>query len=283
MEERNLELENQGIEQWKKKIKEIFEIVTVKIKENFEIVTVILGFIIMGIDYIIKLYLSKDKEKLYGIPSKYFFSFDYNRILYMLIIIIIPILLFLLSIYNKEKSSDSDQIKDVKKIQNFLCHIVIIYQLWVFNVYQLKLDNGCSFFYFLILSLFFIFAFIVLVFYNFFKSIDQNIVKIAIKIVVVLCIIEFLIGIVMLKNLSKNFHNYELTTVENKKMVVLSEYGDNYLVVPYSEKSKECKKKFCFFVGTYELIEKTGHNLESIIINNDEIEIKKEKFAANPK
>ena len=34
---------------------------------------------------------------------------------------------------------------------------------------------------------------------------------------------------------------------------------------------------------TYELIEKTGHNLESIIINNDEIEIKKEKFAANPK
>ena len=283
MEERNLELENQGIEQWKKKIKEIFEIVTVKIKENFEIVTVILGFIIMGIDYIIKLYLSKDKEKLYGIPSKYFFSFDYNRILYMLIIIIIPILLFLLSIYNKEKSSDSDQIKDVKKIQNFLCHIVIIYQLWVFNVYQLKLDNGCSFFYFLMLSLFFIFAFIVLVFYNFFKSIDQNIVKIAIKIVVVLCIIEFLIGIVMLKNLSKNFHNYELTTVENKKMVVLSEYGDNYLVVPYSEKSKECKKKFCFFVGTYELIEKTGHNLESIIINNDEIEIKKEKFAANPK
>ena len=286
MEERNLELENQGIEQWKKKIKEIFEIVTVKIKENFEIVTVILGFIIMGIDYIIKLYLSKDKETLYGIPSKYFFSFDYNRILYMLIIIIIPILLFLLSIYNKEKSSDSNQIKDVKKIQNLLCHIVIIYQLWVFNVYQLKLDNGCSFFYFLILSLFFIFAFIVLVFYNFFKSIDQkleNIVKKAIKIVVVLCIIEFVIGIFMLIISFKNSHNYELTTVEGKKMIVLSEYGDSYLVVPYSEKSKECKKKFCFFVRTYELIEKTGHNLESIIINNDEIEIKKEKFAANPK
>ena len=66
-------------------------------------------------------------------------------------------------------------------------------------------------------------------------------------------------------------------------MVVLSEYGDNYLVVPYLEKSEKCKKKFCFFVRTYELIEKTGHNLESIIINNDEIEIKKEKFAANPK
>jgi len=275
MGERNLELENQGIEQWIKKI-----------KENFEIVTAILGFIIMGIDYIIKLYLSKDKEKLYDIPSKYFFSFDYNRILYMLIIIIIPILLFLLSIYNKEKSSDSSQIKDEKKIQNFLCHIVIIYQLWVFNVYQLKLDNKYSSVYFFILSLFFIVAFIVLVSYNFFKSRNQRLengVKIAIKIIVVFCIIEFLIGIYMLINLSKNFHNYELTTVEGKKMIVLSEYGDNYLVVPYSEKSKECKKKFCFFVGTYELIEKTGHNLESIIINNDEIEIKKEKFVANPK
>ena len=275
MGKRNLELKNQGIKQCIKKI-----------KENFEIVTVILGFIIMGIDYIIKLYLSKDKEKLYGIPSKYFFSFDYNRILYMLIIIIIPILLFLLSIYNKEKSSDSNQIKDVKKIQNFLCHIVIIYQLWVFNVYQLKLDNECSFFYSLILSLFFIFALIILVLYNFFKSRNQRLkngVKIVIKIVVVFCIIEFLIGIVMLNNSSKNFHNYELTTVEDKKMVVLSEYGDNYLVVPYLEKSEKCKKKFCFFVGTYELIEKTGHNLESIIINNDEIEIKKEKFAANPK
>ena len=36
-------------------------------------------------------------------------------------------------------------------------------------------------------------------------------------------------------------------------------------------------------MGTYELIEKTGHNLESVNINNDEIEIKKEKFVANPK
>lgn len=108
MGERNLELENQGKEQWIKKI-----------KENFEIVTAILGFIIMGIDYIIKLYLSKDKEKLYDIPSRYFFSFDYNRILYMLIIIIIPILLFLLSIYNKEKNSDSSQIKDEKKYKIF--------------------------------------------------------------------------------------------------------------------------------------------------------------------
>ena len=235
MEERNLELENQGIEQWKKKIKEIFEIVTVKIKENFVFFLHLL--------------------------------FDYYPNSFLCCILIA-------------------RIKDVKKIQNFLCHIVIIYQLWVFNVYQLKLDNGCSFFYFLILSLFFIFAFIVLVFYNFFKSIDQkleNIVKKAIKIVVVLCIIEFVIGIFMLIISFKNSHNYELTTVEGKKMIVLSEYGDSYLVVPYSEKSKECKKKFCFFVRTYELIEKTGHNLESIIINNDEIEIKKEKFAANPK
>ena len=255
-------------------------------KENFEIVTAILGFIIIGIDYIIKLYLSKDKEKLYDIPSKYFFSFDYNGILCMLIIIIIPILLFLLSIYNKEKNSDSSQIKDEKKIQNFLCHIVIIYQLWVFNVYQLKLNNICSFVYFFILFSVFIIAFIILVLYNFFKFRNQRLengVKIAIIIVVGLCVIEFLIGIIMLITSSINFHNYELTTVEGKKMIVLSEYGDNYLVVPYSEKSKECKKNFCFFVGTYELIEKTGHNLESIIINNDEIEIKKEKFVANPK
>lgn len=270
MGERNLELENQGIEQWIKKI-----------KENFEIVTAILGFIIIGIDYIIKLYLSKDKEKLYDIPSKYFFSFDYNRILYMLIIIIIPILLFLLLIYNKEKSSDSSQIKDEKKIQNFLCHIVISYQLLVFNVYQLRLDNKLSSYYFILLFLFFIFDFGVLVYYNFFKSRNQR-SEIEKKIAWV-WIAEFIIGIGILINSSINSHNYELTTVEGKKMIVLSEYGDNYLVVPYSEKSKECKKKFCFFVGTYELIEKTGHSLESIIINNDEIEIKKEKFVANPK
>lgn len=274
MGERNLELENQGIEQWIKKI-----------KENFEIVTVILGSIIMGIDYIIKLYLSKNKEKLYGIPSKYFFSFDYNRILYMLIIIIIPILLFLLLIYNKEKSSDSSQIKDEKKIQNFLYHIVISYQLLVFNVYQLRLDNELFFYYFILLFLFFIFDFGVLVYYNLFKSRNQRL-EIEKKIAWV-WIAEFIIGIGILINSfinsSINSHNYELTTVEGKKMIVLSEYGDNYLVVPYSEKSKECKKNFCFFVGTYELIEKTGHNLESIIINNDEIEIKKEKFVANPK
>ena len=281
MGERNLELENQGIEQWIKKIKEIIEQWIKKIKENFEIVTVILGSIIMGIDYIIKLSLSKGKEKLYGIPSKYFFSFDYNRILYMLIIIIIPILLFLLLIYNKEKSSDSSQIKDEKKIQNFLCHIVISYQLLVFNVYQLRLDNKLSSYYFILLFLFFIFDFGVLVYYNFFKSRNQR-SEIEKKIAWV-WIVEFIIGIGILINSSINSHNYELTTVEGKKMIVLSEYGDNYLVVPYSEKSKECKKKFCFFVGTYELIEKTGHNLESIIINNDEIEIKKEKFAANPK
>lgn len=165
-----------------------------------------------------------------------------------------------------------------------MCHIVIIYQLWVFNVYQLKLDNIYSFVYFFILSSVFIIAFIVLVLYNFSRNQRlENGVKKAIKIIVVLCVIEFLIGIIMLINSSINSHNYELTTVEGKKMIVLSEYGDSYLVVPYSEKSKECKKKFCFFVGTYELIEKTGHNLESIIINNDEIEIKKEKFVANLK
>ena len=284
MGERNLELENQGIEQWIKKIKENIEQWIKKIKENFEIVTVILGSIIMGIDYIIKLYLSKDKEKLYGIPSKYFFSFDYNRILHMLIIIIIPILLFLLSIYNKEKSSDSNQIKYEKKIQNFLCHIVISYQLLVFNVYQLRLDNKLFFYYFIyfiLLFLFFIFDFGVLVYYNLFKSRNQRL-EIEKKIAWV-WIAEFIIGIGILINSSINSHNYELTTVEGKKMIVLSEYGDNYLVVPYSEKSKECKKKFCFFVGTYELIEKTGHNLESVNINNDEIEIKKEKFVANPK
>ena len=274
MGERNLELENQGIEQWIKKI-----------KENFEVVIAILGFIIMGIDYFIKLYLSKDKEKLYNIPSEYFFSFDYNGILYMLIIIIIPILLFLLLIYNKEKSSDSSQIKYEKKMQNFLCHIVISYQLCVFNVYQLRLDNELFFYYFRFLFSFFILDFIVLVCYNFFKSRNQKskIKKMINIIIAVVWLVEFVIGIVILIISFKNSHNYELTTVEGKKMIVLSEYGDSYLVVPYSEKSKECKKKFCFFVGTYELIEKTGHNLESVNINNDEIEIKKEKFVANPK
>ena len=270
--------QQQSQEDWLKKIN----------SWNSSIVS-IFGLGIVGIgDWVSKLFYSQNLEGWYGISEKYFFSYNYRRIIYIFLIgMLFSVAFFLVSEgFIKKHINDGKWAKRLSLGANLLFQLILI----IFSS-SLLLTFQPGYWYIPIIGILLVIA------YNIFEYQKKSELR---NWVIIIIIIYFIVNTCIVIFGSK-YRNYELTTIESKdkvskKVVVLSEYQGKYLVVPYlkknevlemqenklvyniNEKKSTCKKEYCFFTGSYEFIDKFDYIFKTERINKENIRIVKEEL-----
>lgn len=268
--------QQQSQEDWLKKIN----------SWNSSIVS-IFGLGIVGIgDWVSKLFYSQNLEKWYKISEKYFFSYNYREIVYLLLVYLLFMIAFFLvsEVFIKKHRNDNEWLKKLSLGLNILYQLILI----IFISYPIAFQ----FWYVLLINISLVIA------YNVFEYLEitwwRNLM------IIIIIIICFAINVFIVISSFKS-RNYELATIESKdkiqkKVVVLSEYQGKYLVVPYlkknevlemqenklvyniNEKKSTCKKEYCFFTGSYEFIDKFDYIFKTERINKENIRIVKEEL-----
>ena len=267
--------QQQSQEDWLKKIN----------SWNSSIVS-IFGLGIVGIgDWVSKLFYSQNLEKWYKISERYFFSYNYRKIVYLLLVYLLFMIAFFLvsEVFIKKHRNDNEWLKKLSLGSNIfyqLMLIIFISYLIAFQFWYVPLIN---------ISL--------VIAYNIFEYLEITWWR---NLMITIIIIFFVINVFIVISSFKS-RNYELTTIESKdkiqkKVVVLSEYQGKYLVVPYlkknevlemqenklvyniNEKKSTCKKEYCFFTGSYEFIDKFDYIFKTERINEENIRIVKEEL-----
>jgi len=244
-------------------------------------VSSIFGLGIIGIiDWVFKLIYSQSSEKWYKISEKYFFSYNYRKIVYLLLVYLLFMIAFFLvsEVFIKKHRNDNEWLKKLSLGSNIfyqLMLIIFISYLIAFQFWYVPLIN---------ISL--------VIAYNIFEYLEITWWR---NLMITIIIIFFVINVFIVISSFKS-RNYELTTIESKdkiqkKVVVLSEYQGKYLVVPYlkknevlemqenklvyniNEKKSTCKKEYCFFTGSYEFIDKFDYIFKTERINKENIAI----------
>ena len=244
-------------------------------------VSSIFGLGIIGIiDWVFKLIYSQSSEKWYKISERYFFSYNYRKIVYLLLVYLLFMIAFFLvsEVFIKKHRNDNEWLKKLSLGSNIfyqLMLIIFISYLIAFQFWYVPLIN---------ISL--------VIAYNIFEYLEITWWR---NLMITIIIIFFVINVFIVISSFKS-RNYELTTIESKdkiqkKVVVLSEYQGKYLVVPYlkknevlemqetklvyniNEKKSTCKKEYCFFTGSYEFIDKFDYIFKTERINKENIAI----------
>ncbi|WP_026748808.1 hypothetical protein [Leptotrichia trevisanii] len=242
-------------------------------------VSSIFGLGIVGIgDWVSKLFYSQNLEGWYGISEKYFFSYNYRRIIYIFLIgMLFSVAFFLVSEeFIKKHINDGKWAKRLSLGANLLFQLILI----IFSS-SLLLTFQPGYWYIPIIGILLVIA------YNIFEYQKKSELRNwAIIIIIIYFIVNTCIVIFCFKS-----RNYELTTIESKdkihkKVVVLSEYQGKYLVVPYlkngevleikenkliyniNENKSTCEKEECFFRAYNEVISKLNYMFKSEIYGN---------------
>lgn len=249
----------------------------------------IFGLGIVGIvDWVSKLFCSQSLEGWYGISEKYFFSYNYRRIIYIFLIgMLFSVAFFLVSEgFIKKHRNDGKWAKRLSLGANLL------FQLFIIFLSSLLLTFQSGYWYVLIIGI------LLVIIYNIFEYLQKIECR---NLVIIFIIIYFIVSACIVILFGSKYKNYELTTIESKdkvskKVVVLSEYQGKYLVVPYlkenevlemqenklvyniNEKKSTCKKEYCFFTGSYEFIDKFDYIFKTERINKENIRILKEEL-----
>lgn len=270
--------QQQSQEDWLKKIN----------SWNSSIVS-IFGLGIVGIgDWVSKLFYSQNLEGWYGISEKYFFSYNYRRIIYIFLIgMLFSVAFFLVSEgFIKKHRNDGKWAKRLSLGANLLVQLFIIFLSSLLLIFQ------SWYWYVLIIGI------LLVIIYNIFEYLQKIEYR---NFVIIFIIIYFIVSACIVILFGSKYKNYELTTIESKdkvskKVVVLSEYQGKYLVVPYlkknevlemqenklvyniNEKKSTCKKEYCFFTGSYEFIDKFDYIFKTERINKENIRIVKEEL-----
>ncbi|BBM44591.1 hypothetical protein [Leptotrichia trevisanii] len=280
-------------------------------------VSSIFGLGIIGIiDWVFKLIYSQNSEKWYKISEKYFFSYNYRKIVYLLLVYLLFMIAFFLvsEVFIKKHRNDNEWLKKLSLGLNILYQLILI----IFISYPIAFQ-----FWYVVFNISLVIA------YNVFEYLEITWWRNLMIIIIIIC---FAINVFIVTSSFKS-RNYELTTIESKdkiqkKVVVLSEYQGKYLVVPYlkngevleikenkliyninenkSTCEKEecffraynevisklnymfkseiygnkfvCKKEYCFFTGSYEFIDKFDYIFKTERINEENIRIVKEEL-----
>lgn len=240
----------------------------------------ILGLGIIGIgDWIFKLFYSQNLEGWYGISEKYFFSYNYRRIIYIFLIgMLFSVAFFLVSeVVIKKHRNDGKWAKRLSLGLNLLFQLIL-------NIFsnRLLLESQPGFWWIPIIAI------VIIVGYNFFEHKEKREWR---NWMIVLIIIYFFIVNICVVIYGFKSRNYELTTITSKdkiskKVVILSEYEGKYLVVPYfkngevleikenkliyniNENKSTCEKEECFFRAYNEVISKLNYMFKSEIYGN---------------
>ena len=244
-------------------------------------VSSIFGLGIIGIiDWVFKLIYSQSSEKWYKISERYFFSYNYRKIVYLLLVYLLFMIAFFLvsEVFIKKHRNDNEWLKKLSLGSNIfyqLMLIIFISYLIAFQFWYVPLIN---------ISL--------VIAYNIFEYLEITWWR---NLMITIIIIFFVINVFIVISSFKS-RNYELTTIESKdkiqkKVVVLSEYQGKYLVVPYlkknevlemqenklvyniNEKKSTCNKEYCFLTGSYEFIDKFDYIFKTERINKENIAI----------
>jgi membrane protein len=249
----------------------------------------IFGLGIVGIvDWVSKLFCSQSLEGWYGISEKYFFSYNYRRIIYIFLIgMLFSVAFFLVSEgFIKKHRNDGKWAKRLSLGANLLFQLFIIFLSSLLLIFQ------SWYWYVLIIGI------LLVIIYNIFEYLQKIECR---NFVIIFIIIYFIVSACIVILFGSKYKNYELTTIESKdkvskKVVVLSEYQGKYLVVPYlkknevlemqenklvyniNEKKSTCKKEYCFFTGSYEFIDKFDYIFKTERINKENIRIVKEEL-----
>ena len=195
--------QQQSQEDWLKKIN----------SWNSSIVS-IFGLGIVGIgDWVSKLFYSQNLEKWYKISERYFFSYNYRKIVYLLLVYLLFMIAFFLvsEVFIKKHRNDNEWLKKLSLGSNIfyqLMLIIFISYLIAFQFWYVPLIN---------ISL--------VIAYNIFEYLEITWWR---NLMITIIIIFFVINVFIVISSFKS-RNYELTTIESKdkiqkKVVVLSEY-----------------------------------------------------------
>ena len=189
----------------------------------------IFGLGIVGIvDWVSKLFCSQSLEGWYGISEKYFFSYNYRRIIYIFLIgRLFSVAFFLVSEgFIKKHRNDGKWAKRLSLGANLLFQLFIIFLSSLLLIFQ------SWYWYVLIIGI------LLVIIYNIFEYLQKIECR---NFVIIFIIIYFIVSACIVILFGSKYKNYELTTIESKdkvskKVVVLSEYQGKYLVVPYLKK-----------------------------------------------
>lgn len=226
-------------------------------------------------EWVIKLHFSQEAESKYGIPEKYFFSYNYRKNIYISILFLLYVISFFL--ITKISKRENKLYLIFNGIIQFIFILLptVILSLLISNRYGWNLK--------IIIFILSLLNIVLIILYNFFiKS------KLMFNIVSLVFILYFF-GILFWLNITiYQNKNYEFTTIilknnKEENFVVLSEYEDKYLIVPYLKKNdnyngkkSKCKNEYCFFTKYYKFIDKNEYIFSSEIIKTENIYIEKE-------
>lgn len=211
-------------------------------------------------DWVIKLYFSQEAESKYGIPEKYFFSYNYRKNIYMSIFFLLYSITFFL-IYKVDINKNKKIVKNIYSISIIYLQSILIIGIGILIISSIGNDvMKCIIILVLLLLLFFN-----IYYNNKYYNKKEKLEKLG-SIHSIIFLTYFILTFIFLNNSFSSLKKYELFTKgEKENFVVLSEYEDKYLVVPYlkkndnykiNDKKSKCENEYCFFTKYYRLIDK---------------------------
>ena len=221
-------------------------------------------------DWIIKLVIAFNKEERFGIPAKYFFSYNSLLLAYNIIPLGFSIYIycfgnFIIRVYNLGKRW--------KTLKNFITLFIYCTGVLKYNCIDSIGISICMSIALLAL----------LTIFELFEEFERVLNYV---IIIFILIISYF---VITKQFDDKLQIYQVTKLEKitlknnqeiSDFVVLSEYEGKYLVVPYiikkdsncKKENTECKDKYVFISNIYRFINKTETTFSSIKLYKSQVE-----------
>lgn len=224
-------------------IKNLINYFFIKLKIWNTFITTFIGIGIMpSIIWILKLFSSQEKSQKYNIVPKYFFSYNIENLAYIFLVWSFIGLGFFLKLSNKASSIFFKMV-----ITLYIIFLILIVSFYNKNFWWLGFVPLL-----LIIS--------IICFYKE-KNIEGS----------WLSCLGFIVMLLFSLYQNFNFDTYEFTTITSnnniqKNVVILSEYQNKYLVVPYLKKGESVKKN----ENEYKLIFKNNRSLNNNIQDKTE-------------